>query len=30
MAPSKQRPELSTVLGYHEKVTMCSYVPKKK
>ncbi|XP_046406298.1 piggyBac transposable element-derived protein 3-like [Ischnura elegans] len=29
MAASKTREELSTVFGFHEKVTMCSYVPKR-
>ncbi|XP_076267092.1 piggyBac transposable element-derived protein 4 isoform X2 [Rhynchophorus ferrugineus] len=29
MAVSKTREELSTVFGFHEKVTLCSYVPKK-
>jgi hypothetical protein len=29
MVASKTREELSTVFGFHEKVTMCSYVPKK-
>ncbi|CAH2107935.1 unnamed protein product [Euphydryas editha] len=30
MAASKTREQLSTVFGFHEKVTMCSYVPKKR
>jgi len=30
MAASKTREELSTVFGFHEKITMCSYVPKIK
>lgn len=29
MAPSKTRKEFSSVFGFHEKVTICSYVPKK-
>lgn len=29
MAASKSREVLSTSFGFHEKVTMCSYVPKK-
>ena len=29
MTAFKTREELSTVFGFHEKVTMCSYVPKK-
>ena len=30
MAASKMRGELSTVFGFQQKVTMCSYVPKKR
>nr|XP_047129361.1 uncharacterized protein LOC124809345 [Hydra vulgaris] len=30
MTALKTREKLSTVFGFHEKVTMCSYVPKKK
>ena len=29
MAPSKRREVLSTVFGFHDKVTICSYVPKR-
>ena len=29
MKASKSREILSTIFGFHEKVTMCSYVPKK-
>ncbi|XP_018395958.1 PREDICTED: piggyBac transposable element-derived protein 4-like [Cyphomyrmex costatus] len=29
MAPNKSREVYSTVFGFHEKVTLCSYVPKK-
>lgn len=29
MTASKAREELSTVFGFNEKITMCSYVPKK-
>lgn len=29
MAANKSRAQYSTVFGFHEKVTMCSYVPKK-
>lgn len=30
MLASNDREEFSTSFGYHEKVTICSYVPKKK
>lgn len=29
MLPSKERPPLSTLFGFRDNVTMCSYVPKK-
>ena len=29
MAPSKTREEFSTLFGFHEKVVICSYIPKK-
>jgi len=29
MAPNKSRELYSTMFGFHEKVTLCSYVPKK-
>lgn len=29
MLPSKDRPPMSTLFGFHDNVTMCSYVPKK-
>lgn len=29
MKANKTREQYSTVFGFHEKVTMCSYVPKK-
>nr|XP_022906882.1 uncharacterized protein LOC111418576 [Onthophagus taurus] len=29
MAPHKSREEYSTLFGFHEHVTLCSYVPKK-
>lgn len=30
MAPSKTKKEFSTLFGFHEKITLCSYVPRKK
>ena len=30
MTALKTQEELSTVFGFHEKVTMCSYVPPQK
>lgn len=29
MKPSNSRPLLSSLFGFHEKVTICSYVPNK-